>query len=226
MVHTVSPPPGALLFDLDGTLVESDSLHRAVFAEMFAARGRPFDAAFYAAEIQGRHNTDLFAEHFPGEDGVALAAHKEATFRARLPGDWAAMPGVAGVLARARAAGWALAVVTNAPRANADAMLRALGLHAAFDTVVLAEDCSRPKPDPAPYRAAMQRLGVDPSVCVAFEDSRSGLAAAVASGAATIGIATALAPADLAAAGAALAVADFTDPALDAFLARRGLPPA
>ncbi len=93
-------------------------------------------------------------------------------------------------------------------------MLAAAGLAHRFDTVVIGEECERPKPDPLPYQEAMRRLGVTPSRSVAFEDSRSGLRAARGAGAHVFGVSTALTPAELLQAGAHQVIPDFTDPAL------------
>ena len=109
-------------------------------------------------------------------------------------------------------------MVTNAPRDNAVAMLAAAALAHRLPTVVIGDECARPKPDPAPYRAGMAALGATPSRAVAFEDSRSGLRAARAAGAHCFGLTTGLAAAELLNAGAHATIADFTDPALWAHL--------
>ncbi len=204
----------ALFFDLDGTLIDSDPLHARIFIELFAERGREIDEAFYVDRIHGRHNTDIFAEHMPGEDAWALHLEKEARFRAVLGAAVPPVRGAAELIARARAAGWGLAVVTNAPRLNADAMLAALGLGAAFDAVVVGEECAAGKPDPAPYLAALAHFGLAPERALAFEDSPSGLAAARAAGIRTLGLRSSLSHDALTAAGAADTLADFADPGL------------
>ncbi len=211
--------PAALLFDLDGTMMMTDPIHRAVFADLLAPRGVVVDEAYYAAHIHGRMNLDFFAEAFPDEpDPQALSEAKEAEFRRRLPRPYPATPGLAALLARARAAGWETAVVTNAPRLNAEAMLEAIGVRASFDVIVSGEETPRGKPAPDPYLAAMRLLRVGPAESIAFEDSPAGLAAARASGAFTVGIGPD--PAALRRAGAEVAIRDFTDPALEPVLLR------
>jgi beta-phosphoglucomutase-like phosphatase (HAD superfamily) len=93
-------------------------------------------------------------------------------------------------------------------------MLAAASLAHRLPTVVIGEECVRPKPDPAPYRAAMAALGATPSRAVAFEDSRSGLRAARAAGAHVFGLSTGLGRDELLQAGAHEVIADFTSPAL------------
>ncbi|MEZ5722777.1 MAG: HAD family phosphatase [Paracoccaceae bacterium] len=209
----------ALLFDLDGTMLVSDPIHEDVFRELWAEFGLPTPPGFYLAGIHGRQNQDIFAEFLPdAPDILALHERKEAMFRDRLPRPYPAMPGVVELVRRAVAEGWPRAIVTNAMRKNADAMLEAIGLRDAFDCIVIGEECTRAKPAPDPYLEAMRQLGVTPEDSIAFEDSPAGLRAAAASGAYTFGIRSALDDAALRAAGAHQTLADFTDPALSAYL--------
>ncbi|GGH24025.1 haloacid dehalogenase superfamily, subfamily IA, variant 3 with third motif having DD or ED [Cribrihabitans marinus] len=213
--------PRALLFDLDGTLLHSDPIHETVFEELWAARGLEAPEGFYMTHIHGRLNVDVFAEFLPDEpDPQGLSEWKEAQFRDRLPRPYPATPGAAALIGRAETEGWRMAVVTNAMRLNAEAMLQAIGLRGAFETIVIGEECSRAKPHPDPYLAAMRDLGVAPSDCVAFEDSPSGLRSAAASGAFTIGVRSGLDDAALRAAGARATIQDFNDPALPDLLER------
>ncbi|SMX28258.1 Phosphorylated carbohydrates phosphatase [Pelagimonas phthalicica] len=211
----------ALLFDLDGTMLDTDAIHMAVFADMMAPRGLDVTHEFYMRHVHGRLNTDIFAEFLPDEpDPQGLSDAKEAEFRNRLPRPYPAMPGVVDLVARAQRNNWGLAVVTNAMRLNAEAMLEAIGLSTAFDVIVIGEECPKGKPDPAPYTIAMQQLGVNPDRCIAFEDSPSGMRAAAASGAYPVGIRSSLSDTDLRAAGAQDSLEHFNDPALAHILQR------
>ncbi|MCK0148551.1 HAD family phosphatase [Marivita sp. S6314] len=211
----------ALLFDLDGTLLNSDAIHEQVFKELWTARGLTMHDGFYMDHVHGRLNVDVFAEFLPDEpDPQGLSEWKEAQFRDRLPTPYPAMPGALALLDRAQAAGWNVAVVTNAMRLNAEAMLTAIGLRAYFDVIVIGEECDHGKPHPDPYLVAMQALNEAPSNCIAFEDSPSGMQAAAASGAYCIGVRSGISDAALRAAGAALTIQDFNDPALSDILTR------
>ncbi|GGG58835.1 haloacid dehalogenase [Salipiger pallidus] len=210
----------ALLFDLDGTLLISDPLHIAVFGDLFAERDMEFSEEFYERQIHGSHNADIFPKLFPGEDPEALAEEKEARFRERLTTGTPPMAGARALLDLARDKGWALAVVTNAPRINAEHMLKAIGLRDDFEVLVIGDECAKGKPDPEPYLEAMRQLGVRPQDCIAFEDSQSGMRAAARSGAYPVGICSGLAPDRLFEAGAKAAIEDYEDDALQAILAR------
>ncbi|MCR8723461.1 HAD family hydrolase [Frigidibacter sp. ROC022] len=210
----------ALLFDLDGTLLCSDPLHVAVFIDIFAAHGVTITEADYMAHIIGRSNAAIFGHFLPGMDPAPLSEAKEAAFRARLGDSVPPVPGLLDLLAWAETEALPCAVVTNAPPANATAMLSAIGLATRFDVVVTEGDTPRGKPDPAPYALALDRLGADPARSLAFEDSPSGIRAAVAAGLTTVGMRSSLSDATLREAGATLTIPDFTDPALQPLLER------
>ena len=214
-------PGPALLFDLDGTLLDTDALHRKVFAKMLAPRGLDITEAFYAEHLHGRLNTDFFAEFLPDEpDPQGLSDAKEAAFRAHLPRPYPAMPGAPALIRHARNNGWRLAVVTNANRLNAWAMLEAIGFDDVFETVVIGEECTHGKPHPEPYLRAMLALKAQPEECIAFEDSPSGIRAAAASKAYTVGICSQMSDTQLREQGARATLKDFNDPALGDILAR------
>lgn len=209
----------AVLFDLDGTLVHSDPVHAAVFADLLGRHGVTIDMDDYLERFHGRHNADIFADLLPGHDAAALSDTKEAMFRDRLD-MLSPVAGLPGLLRRLRRDGIAIGVVTNAPRANAEAVLDALTLTDTFDTLVIGDECPRGKPDPAPYQGALDRLGIAPGNAIAVEDSPSGIASAVAAGIFTFGIRTSLSHDALIAAGAKATIADFNDTALHAKLDR------
>jgi beta-phosphoglucomutase-like phosphatase (HAD superfamily) len=126
----------ALLFDLDGTLVDSDGDHLAAFQEVFAPFGITLDRALYTAEIMGASNAAIGARFLPqlsvSEREQVLDA-KEAAYRARV-GAMVATRGAVALLDYAQARGLPCAVVTNAPRANAEQALTALALSERFHT--------------------------------------------------------------------------------------------
>lgn len=210
----------ALLFDLDGTLLETDPLHHEAFVSIFAERGRSLDIVEYNDRIIGKPNAQIMAEYFPGEEDrhAALADEKEARFRDLLGKEAHPVAGIHALLDWAERAGAGTAVVTNAPRTNAEAMLAAAGLTDRLPRLLIGEELPRPKPDPLPYRMAMEMLGATPATSVAFEDSPSGLRAARASGAHVFGLTSSLAPDRLREAGAHEVIDDFTAPALWSWL--------
>lgn len=213
--------PLALLFDLDGTLVDTDPLHLAAFNRLLGRFGRAIDMTFYKTRIMGAPNVELASLVFPElppPEAMGRLGDKEAYFR-ELVGMLEPLAGLAGLLRWAAERQLPTAVVTNAPRANAELLLAGLGLSERFDHLVIADELARPKPDPLPYITALKLVGVGAAQAVVFEDSLSGVRAGAAAGIPVIGLRTGLDDAQLKAAGAVLTIADFADPALAPFLA-------
>lgn len=213
----------ALLFDLDGTLVDSDPDHLAAFRQVFAPYGIALDRALYATHIMGASNAligERFLAHLPEAERVAVLEAKEAAYREGL-GVLEATRGAAELLARASARGLPRAVVTNAPRANAEKVLSAIGLAEFLPILVIGGELARSKPDPLPYLRGLELTGGNAGKSVAFEDSLSGVQAAVAAGLAVVGITTGLSAERLVEAGATLAVRDFTDARVEALIMER-----
>ena len=216
------PPRDTLLFDLDGTLTDTDALHFRAYQELLSPVGRSITHDDYKGRIMGAANEAIMAWLFPGETLArhrALADEKERLFRS-FADRMQPLPGLLDLLAWAEARALKTAVVTNAPRANAEMMLNGLGLGTRFPVLVLGDELARGKPDPLPYLTALEQLGSDAARALAFEDSRSGVAAAHAAGIETIGLLTGLDASALRAAGAADTIRDFTDPRLLARLER------
>ena len=210
----------ALLFDLDGTLTDTDTLHLQAFRHLMEEQGRTLSQAEFESKVSGRANGELFAELFAQaspEQQKALADRKEALFRQLSP-RLEPMPGLLRLLEHAQTQAIGVCVVTNAPRLNAEHMLSAMGLDGHFEHVLVAEELDRAKPDPLPYLTGLQRLDATAGQALAFEDSLPGVTAASRAGIFTVGLATSLPAERLLAAGAQLVIDDFNDPLLWALI--------
>jgi HAD superfamily hydrolase (TIGR01509 family) len=210
----------ALLFDLDGTLAETDSLHLPTWVDALEPYGVEVDEEFYRERISGRSTAEIVRELLPGltdEQGRSIGDAKEASFRKRAS-ELEPLPGLEDFVMQGREREMRIALVTNAPEENVEAILRALKLRGFFDTVVLADEVEAVKPDPAPYIAALEKTGVPAEEALAFEDSISGISSSVAAGIPTVGIASSQEPAKLLGAGAFMTAEDFTDPQLEALI--------
>ncbi|MBE7210766.1 MAG: HAD-IA family hydrolase [Gluconacetobacter diazotrophicus] len=213
-------PTFGLLFDLDGTMAHSDPAHLVAFQKLLAPYGRGMTEEEFFSEISGGANPIIMRKLFPDADEaehVRLADLKEQLFRDNTP-ELDAVAGLHGLLERVAAGGGRVGVVTNAPRPNAEHMLRVLGLERLLDTIVLGLELPRSKPDPLPYLTGLERLGLPAAAVMGFEDSLTGVRSARGAGLFTVGMRTSLDDAALRGAGAHLTVADFDDPALDALL--------
>ncbi|WP_136476929.1 HAD family phosphatase [Pseudomonas sp. DG56-2] len=212
----------ALLFDLDGTLTDTDKLHLQAMQQLLLEEGRVFTEAEFDAHVSGRANADLCRYLFPDRslaEHQMFADRKEARFRALSP-TLQPTAGLLRLLEHAEQTGIGMAVVTNAPRANAVHMLAAMGLGERFAHVLVAEELPRAKPDPLPYLSGLECLNALASHALAFEDSVPGVTAASRAGIFTVGLSTSQTPEALLAAGAQLVVADFDDPRLWALIKR------
>lgn len=212
----------ALLFDLDGTLTDTDKLHLLAMQQLLLEEGRVFTEAEFDAHVSGRANADLCRYLFPDRpvsEHQLFAERKEARFRALSP-TLQPTAGLLRLLEHAERQRIDVAVVTNAPRANAVHMLAAMGLEQRFEHVLVAEELARAKPDPLPYLTGLERLQARAGHSLAFEDSLPGVKAASGAGIFTVGLSTSQRPEALLEAGAQLVVEDFDDERLWALIGR------
>lgn len=206
----------ALLFDLDGTLTDTDPLHVGAYQTLLGESGRSLSMHDYRTRIMGAPNDAitafLFPDH-PPETHAELIERKEALVRTNMR-TLTPTAGLLDLLAWATDKNVPCGVVTNAPRLNAEAMLAGLGLGSRFPVLVIGDELTRAKPDPLPYLIGLERLGATAARAVAFEDSLSGVRAASGAGIFTYGMRGALDETALLGAGASATIADFSDPAL------------
>jgi len=187
----------ALIFDVDGTLAETEELHRQAFNLAFARQGLDWhwDRAVYKdllrvtggkERMRAYHASLRTAAPLVDEDVAELHRIKTAHFAELVnTGCCPLRPGVAGLLAAARARGQRLAIATTTSHGNIDALLsQALGTRwaAEFDAVVAGDDVRHKKPAPDVYLEVLARLKLDAPDCVAVEDSSNGLIAASRAG--------------------------------------------
>ena len=213
-------PVLALIFDMDGVLVDSNPAHCEAWEIYNRSHGVETTAGMHSI-MYGKRNDQIIrtflGAHLSDADVLAHGAAKEALYRemARPRLDAMLVPGIRDFLVRH--AGRPMAVATNAERANLDFVLGETGLASFFRAAVDGHQVSQPKPAPEIYLRAAALLGVEPAACVVFEDSHAGVAAGLAAGMRVIGISTT--HDDLS--GVAFAMRDFLDPALEAWLRER-----
>jgi len=213
----------ALLFDIDGTLANTDPLHLKAFNQVLGPHGHAFDHARFSRELQGFANISIGERFLPDETlerRAAILDEKEEVFRSLVAGQVEPLPGLMALLDRADDAGVPVVAVTNAPRLNAELLLSGLGITQRFKALVIGDELPYGKPHPLPYQEGLRFVGARAAASIAFEDSRSGVQSATAAGIPTIGIRTSLSDADLVAAGAVASASAFDDPALLERLAR------
>lgn len=213
----------SLLFDLDGTIVETDHLHYEAFKSVFSPHGIDIDWEAYKSRVMGKSNATIAADflpHIPVEDRPAITDAKEAAYRDRIT-TLEAVSGLLDLLDWADNNDILCGVVTNAPRANADLILKVLAIRHRFRVVVIGPELREAKPHPLPYLTALEALGGAASISVGFEDSPSGAQSAASAGLGVVGILSSLEAPILRAAGASITARDFTDPGVIGFIRER-----
>jgi len=184
----------AVLWDLDGTLVDSAELHYRAWRETLGERGRehpPEEFAHYFGKRNDHVLRGLFGGSLDPEEAQRIAEEKEARFR-RLVREVGLQPVPGGRewLERERKAGRRQALASSAPRVNIMVSIEGLGFSPYLDAIVAAEEVEEGKPDPAIFLEAARRVDVPPGRCVVVEDSPAGLEAARRAGMRSIGIVT------------------------------------
>jgi len=195
----------AVIFDMDGVLVDTYHAHYQSWLAMAEQEGFSFSEEEFA-ETFGRTSREIIA-HFWGEGRLSDAEiaemdnRKEAAFRQIIERDFPAMPGVHALLESLDAAGFRLAVGSSGPPENVATVIERLGAGSLFSATVNGMDVTRGKPDPQVFLTAAEKLGLPPARCAVVEDAPPGVEAANAAGMASIGLAsTGRKPQDLAAA--------------------------
>ena len=182
----------AVLWDLDGTLVDSSEYHWRAWRDTMRAEGVDITYRQFVDSFGQRNDRILTAwlgsAVTPDRIG-RIGDAKEALYRrlAREEG-LRGLPGARLWIDRLRRDGWRQAIASSAPRANVDAVLEALGLADTIDVVVSAEDVSVGKPDPEVFLLAAARLETPPTRCIVVEDAAMGVEAARRAGMRSIGV--------------------------------------
>lgn len=183
----------ALVWDLDGTLAETEELHRAAFNRAFAEMGLPvfWDQELYRSLLETTGGKERIARSLQDcqdcpplapEEIARLHRRKNELFAELLAQGVDLRPGVFRLLLEAKGAGLGLALATTTSPENVHAFLARTGLERVFDLVLAGDVVPRKKPDPAIYLLALERLGLTPLEALALEDSRNGLLAASRAG--------------------------------------------
>lgn len=183
--------PLAVIFDVDGVLIDSYAPHYASWREIAAGYGVDYTEAMFATGF-GRTSREIVAAQWNRADLTAETIReiddaKEAAYRRIVATDFPAMPGAHDLAAALHAAGFKVAVGSSGPPENVDLAIEKLGLARYLGAKVTGRDVTRGKPDPQVFLIAAEKLGVPPASCAVVEDAPAGVAAAKAAGMACVG---------------------------------------
>lgn len=182
--------PWAVLWDVDGTLVDTAELHFQAWLKLAQELGKPFTRADFAATF-GWRNPEIIPKLFgiDSESEVArLGDYKEDLYRGEAAKGIALLPGVQALLDGIAAAGGRQAIGSSAPRRNIELILTITKTASHFGAIIAMEDTQRGKPDPQVFLLGAEKLGVPAERCIVLEDAPAGIQAAKAGGMKAIGV--------------------------------------
>lgn len=190
----------AVLWDLDGTLVDTAPLHWEVWNEVLAGYGRSLTLEEFLPTFGLRNDTVIplwIGAHLSAEEVQYISEVKEKRFRERLAETPVALlPGALDWLARLKRDGWWQALATMTPRKNLESILRTADFAGYLDALVTAEDVARGKPAPDVFLAAASKLDVPPMRCIVVEDAPAGVDAGRSAGMRVIAVGPSVAGVD------------------------------
>lgn len=183
-----------VIFDWDGVVVDSSKLHEVAWERFAAERGLALPENHVQMTF-GMKNLRIIRDVYrwtnDAEEAEAMGATKEAMFRDIVATEGLpALPGVKQLLEALHRAGAPCVVGSSAPRDNILCVLDTLGFRKYFTAIIAAENVSHGKPDPEVFCKAADAIGLPPSRCVVIEDAQVGIEAALAAGAAALGVTT------------------------------------
>ncbi len=184
----------AVIFDMDGVICHTNPYHSIAFREFFAARDlAPTDEEF-AQHMFGKSNSYILSHFFnrpiAGAELLQMEEEKEGLFRKIYEPFVAPIKGIVEFITDLKDNGVLLGVATSAPRANLDLILSKVAIRDKFGSILASEDVNKHKPDPEVYLTSAINLGLLPEQCVVFEDSFSGVTAALNAGMRVVGVLT------------------------------------
>ncbi len=186
--------PAAIIFDMDGVLVDSNPFHLEKWMDLLNLHHIAFNADDLPKLILGQRN-DTALRYFFGQDLSKAECRRleeelEETFRKAFKSHAKPLPGLEDLIHACRGAGIPMAVASSAMLKNVDFVVDALGFRKHFKYLVSGDEVSCPKPDPEIYLKAARNLGLNPEHCVAFEDSFIGIESAKRAGLKCVAVAS------------------------------------
>ena len=184
----------AVIFDMDGVICHTNPYHSLAFREFFSTRNlAPTDEEF-AQHMFGKSNSYILS-HFlkrkiEGEELLQLDQEKVGLFRKIYEPNVEPIWGLVEFINNLKNNGAKLGVATSAPYANLELILNKVPIREILGSIMASEDVKKHKPDPEVYLTSAKNLGISPDQCIVFEDSFSGVSAALNAGMKVVGVLT------------------------------------
>ena len=218
----------ALIFDMDGTMIDSMGFHRQTWVAFAQRHGLQIEVDDLMRRTTGRTGAEcmgeLFGRSFSADEAWALATQKEALYRELFAPEFREVAGFRAFAARAQSGGLKLGVGTAGDRHNIEFALRHLALDAAPQAIVGGDEGLPGKPEPDIFVEVARRLGLAPRHCVVFEDAPFGIEAARRAGMQAVAVCSGHSAHDLAGPHVLAAIDDYASPAAAALLQRLTAP--
>ena len=181
-----TPTPLFLLFDMDGTLTDSNPTHKEAYTQFFARYDIELTDDDFKEQISGKMNPEIMTYFFKEKKGEKLSKErldeltreKEALYQDLFAPKIKPIKGLHEFLMAVEAAKFPMALATSAPMINVDFVFEKLGIRQFFQEIVTDKDVEKGKPEPDVFRVAAERLGAKPDQCIVFEDSAKGVESA------------------------------------------------
>jgi beta-phosphoglucomutase len=181
----------AVIWDVDGTLVDTAELHYRAWTTLTRQLGKSFSRAQFTSTF-GRRNPEIIREilgnHYTDRELAELGQRKEELYKAAARDGVTLLPGARELLEALHENRFHQAIGSSAPRANVELILQLTRTQSFFNVIVSMEDTHRGKPDPEVFQVAANRLGVAPIRCLVIEDAAAGVQAAKSGGMKCIGV--------------------------------------
>lgn len=174
-------PARAVIWDMDGIIIDSAPYHLKAWQEVFSKRGLNFTGDDFRSSFGMRNDTIIggfLGEGASDEEIAAIGREKEASFRLKIRQNPRPLPGVVALMAALAERDLKMAIASSAPRENIELVIDTLGIARHFLVIISEKDVTRGKPEPDGYLLAAKRLGVKPENCLVIEDAIVGVTAA------------------------------------------------
>lgn len=184
----------AVIFDMDGVICHTNPYHSLAFRDFFALRNLTPTEAEFAQHMYGKSNSYIFSHFFKrpitGTELMELEEEKEGLFRKIYKDHIEPIAGFVEFISDLENHGVKLGVATSAPYANLELILSKVAIREKLGSILASEDVKKHKPDPEVYLSSAKNLGLTPAQCLVFEDSYSGISAALNAGMRVVGVLT------------------------------------
>lgn len=184
----------AVIFDMDGVICHTNPYHSLAFREFFSTRNLAPTEEEFAQHMFGKSNSYILSHFLKrpiiGEELLALEDEKESLFRKIYADHVEPIAGFLNFITDLERNGTKLGVATSAPYANLELILSKVPIREKLGSILASENVKKHKPDPEVYLASAANLGLSPDQCLVFEDSFSGISAALNAGMSVVGVLT------------------------------------